>query len=76
MNGPRRGNGNWKSGGRGFYIGGLPYMISAKFSYFWTPSPLVTYRNQLILLLLSAFWGPPLPHPDVIYGSPLTKRTD
>ena len=24
--------------------------------------PFVTYRNQLILFLLSAFWGP-LPHP-------------
>ena len=58
-------------------VWGHPYMTSAKFSGFLTPPPpSVTYRNQLILLLLSAFWGPPLPHPDVIYGSPLTKRTD
>ena len=38
---------------------------------FFTPSPLVTVTNQLILFLLSAFWGPPSPPTsDVIYGSP------
>ena len=40
---------------------GLPYMTSANFSAFWTPSPLVAFRNQMILFLLSAFWGPPPP---------------
>ena len=34
--------------------------------YIWRPQnfhipPLVTYKNQLILFLLSAFWGPPFP---------------
>ena len=40
-------------------------MTSAKFSVFWTPhrSPIVTYRHQLILFHLTAFWGPPIPHP-------------
>ena len=38
---------------------GLPYMTFATFSDFLTPSPLVTYRNQVILFLWSAFWGPP-----------------
>ena len=39
-------------------------MTSANFSDFLTPSPgpLVTVTNQLILFLLSAFWGTP-PHP-------------
>ena len=40
---------------------------------FWdfltTPPSLVMYRNQLVLFLSSAFWGPPL-SADVIYGSP------
>ena len=48
-------------------------MTSAKFSDFLTFSPLVTYRNQLILSLSSAFGGPP-PTADVIYGSPLSAN--
>ena len=70
--------------GPGFAVGvvafrGLPYMTSAKFSDFFyltiTKCSLVTFTNQLILFLLSAFWGPPSPPPtaDVIYVSPLTK---
>ena len=48
---------------------GLPYMTSAKISDFF--DPLVTVKNQLIVFLLSAFWGPPPPPTaDVIYGSP------
>ena len=43
--------------------------MSAKLSYFLTPSPRVTVTNQLILFLSSAFWGPP-PTADVAYGSP------
>ena len=38
---------------------GLPYMTSANFSDFFYPP--VTVTNQLILFLLSAFWGPPPP---------------
>ena len=57
---------------------GPPYMTSTNISDFFTPSPLflVTYRNQLILFLLSAFWGPPPPpsSADVIYGSPHSER--
>ena len=37
-------------------------MTSAKISDFLTPSPLVTNRNQLILFLSSACWGPSIPH--------------
>ena len=48
---------------------GLPYMTSAKCWDFFNHSPLVTYINQLILFLSSAFWGPP-PSVDVTYGSP------
>ena len=40
---------------------GLPYMRSAKFSDFLTPSPPVTVTNQLILFLSSPLWGPPPP---------------
>ena len=36
---------------------GLPYMTFAKLSAFWTPP--VTYINQLILFLSSAFFDPP-----------------
>ena len=43
------------------HIRGLPYMTSAKLLDFWPPPPLVTVTNQLILFLLSAFGGPPLP---------------
>ena len=51
-------------------VWGLPFMTSANISDFSDPPfPLVTYRNQLILFLSSAFWGPPS-SPDVIYGSP------
>ena len=39
----------------------LPYMMSKKLSDFFYPLPLVTVANQLILFLLSAFWGPPPP---------------
>ena len=40
---------------------------------FLDPFPSVTYRNQLILFLSSAFWRPPPPSSaDVIYGSPLS----
>ena len=42
-------------------VRGLPYMTSARFSNFFTPSPLVTVTNKLILFLSSAFWGPPPP---------------
>ena len=42
---------------------GLPYMTFAKLSAFWTPP--VTYINQLILFLLSAFLDP---------GPPVTYR--
>ena len=44
-------------------VKGREHMTSAKFSEFFTPSLLVTYRNPLllILLLLSAFWGSPPP---------------
>ena len=38
-------------------VKGLPYMT---FEFFDTP--FVTVTNQLIVFLLSAFWGPPLPH--------------
>ena len=38
-------------------------MTSAKLSDIFTPPPFVTVTNQLILFLLSAFWGPPSPHP-------------
>ena len=48
---------------KGQPVRGLPYMTSAKFSYFFIPIPLVTVTNQMILFLLSAFWGPPSPHP-------------
>ena len=41
----------------GVNLRGLPYKTSAKFSDFLTPPPLVTVTNQLILFLLSAFWG-------------------
>ena len=52
---------------------GLPYMTSAKFSYFLNPP--VSVKNELILFLLSAFRGPPPPPiADVIYGSPLENR--
>ena len=44
-------------------------MMSAKFWDFFAHSPLVTYRNPLILFLSSGFWGPPSSS-DVIYGSP------
>ena len=37
---------------------GLPYMTSTTFSDFFDP-----VTNQLTLFLLSAFWGPPSPHP-------------
>ena len=37
------------------YQRGLPYMTSGKMD------PPVTYRNHLIVFLLSAFWGPPAP---------------
>ena len=50
-------------------IKGLPYMTSANFSDFLTPSPLVTVTNQLHFV----FWGGP-PTADVIYGSPLAPR--
>ena len=40
-------------------------MTSEKFPDFFTPP--VTVTKQLILFLLSAFWGPTA---DVIYGSP------
>ena len=42
------------------------------------PPPPGTYRNQLILFILSAFWGPPSPpsSADVIYGNPLRRVTD
>ena len=43
-------------------LGGLPYMTSAKFLDLLTHTP-VTFTNQLILFLLSAFWGHPSPHP-------------
>ena len=39
------------------YQRGLPYMTSGKMD------PPVTYRNHLIVFLLSAFWGPPAPPP-------------
>ena len=43
-------------------VWGLPFMTSANISDFSDPPfPLVTYRNQLILFLSSAFWGPPFP---------------
>ena len=60
-----------------YFLEGLPYITSAKFSDFFTPSPLVTVTNQQILFLLSAFWGPPSPSPtpDVIYGSPFRRHT-
>ena len=49
-------------------------MTSTKILDFFDPLPLVIYRNQLILFLLSAFWVPPyptqLPTVDVMYGSP------
>ena len=32
-----------------------------KFLIFWPPPSLVTYGNQLIVFLLSAFWEPPSP---------------
>ena len=49
------------------------YNVHKQFG-FLDPLPLVTYRNHLILLLLSAFWGPlPPPTADVIYGSPLRQ---
>ena len=36
------------------------YDFRKKFGFFDPlPPPLFTYRNQLILFLLSAFWGPP-----------------
>ena len=37
-------------------------MTSAKFLDLLTHTP-VTFTNQLILFLLSAFWGHPSPHP-------------
>ena len=41
---------------------GFPYMTSVQFLDFLTqPLPPVTHRDQLILFLLSAFWGPPSP---------------
>ena len=49
---------------------GLPYLPFAKCSDFFTPSPFVTYRNQLILLLLSAFWEP---HPPLEFGLHIWK---
>ena len=42
---------------------------------FFDPLPLVTVTNQLILFLLTAFWGSLPPHTaDIIlvYGSPLS----
>ena len=54
---------------------GFPYMTFAQFWDLLTPSPLVTYRNQLTLFLSSAFWGPPPPpSADIIYGSPAGDR--
>ena len=41
------------------HVRGHTYMTYAKCSDFWTPP--ITYRNRLFLL--SAFWGPPPPHP-------------
>ena len=51
---------------RGFHI------LRPRIFEFVDPTP-VKYRNQLILFLLTVFWGPPSPPPtaDVIYGSPL-----
>ena len=40
-------------------IRGVAHMTSAKFLDFLTLFPPITYRNQLILFLLSAFWIPP-----------------
>ena len=44
-----------------FFRRGDTYMMSAKFSYSFTPSPLVMYRIHATLFILSAFWGPPPP---------------
>ena len=50
-------------------LGGNSIYDVRKMFAFFDPLPLVTATNQLILFLLSAFWGPP-PTADVIYGSP------
>ena len=42
---------------------GLSYKTSARLSDFLAPSPLVSVTNRLILVLSSAFWGLPSPHP-------------
>ena len=55
---------------------GLPDMTSAKLYDFWTPSRLVMYKNQLILFLSSAFWGPfHLPTAYIICAWPLLLKS-
>ena len=51
-------------------FGASRYDVRNIFGFF--DPPLVTYKNQLILFLMSAFWGPPSPWSvDVIFGRPL-----
>ena len=54
--------------------GGSIYDVRNIFGFFY-PSPLVTVKNQLILFLLSAFWGPPGPPPPTHCGLPLSPHT-
>ena len=44
-------------------LGGFHIWCPENFGICWPPSPLVTYINQLILFLSSAFWGPLSPFP-------------
>ena len=54
-------------------VGGLQYMMSAKFSDFFTTPP-VTVTKQLICPFCLLFgYPPPPPNADVIYGSPQLK---
>ena len=53
---------SWATSSFASIVRGLPYMTSAKFSDFLTPSPIVTVTNQLMVFLSSAFLRTP-PHP-------------
>ena len=50
----------WMEANKGRYL----YDVRKIFEFF-ASLPLVMYRNQLILFLSSAFWGPPSPPPGV-----------
>ena len=69
--------------GRGYWrifpaqMGGRTYMKYAKLSDLWLPPVLISYKfyyeTHATSLILSAFWGPPGPHPFLVQYFPDTS---